>query len=128
MIRMKLAALSLIGGAGLVMAGAPASHAAVEAGAAAAAGCKPNIGYTHKQGNSIVGYGSIGNCRGSVSITLQRKRWWGWQDLASGTITSSRDTYVSKTCRGTFTYRAIETWRSPYGNGFRQSNHFRTSC
>jgi hypothetical protein len=96
--------------------------------------CSLQIGTTYKSGTTIVGYGSQADCgsSGTSYLTIQRSRWYGWQDLATVTlIGSGYDKYVRYNCSGsgTHTYRTIHTGRTVGGEPrFNESNHLRVSC
>jgi hypothetical protein len=112
-----------------------ASSTNAEAKAATAAACDNHIGVTRKAGNVISGFGSQArNCgtRGQTFLTIQRYRWFGWENLVTKKIVGpGHDVYVRYNCAGTgtHTYRTIHTGRT-VGNSplFRQSNHIRVTC
>lgn len=100
----------------------------------AAATCEIHIGVTRASGNVISGYGSQANCgtKGTSYLTIQRSRWYGWEDLVTQTVTGSgHDVYVKYNCAGTGThdFRTIHTARTIGGEPrFKESNHIRVSC
>jgi hypothetical protein len=115
--------------------GADESGAVDEPGAEArAGGCEIHIGTTFRSGNTIIGYGSQANCgsQGTSYLTIQRSRWFGWEDLTTQSVTGSgHDVYVSYNCSGTgtHTFRTIHTGRTIGGNPvFKGSNQITVTC
>src|SRR5882724_6015705 len=51
--------------------------------AAVPASCQYNLGSTFRSGNTIIGFGNQSNCgtSGVTYLTIQRSRWYGWEDL-----------------------------------------------
>ncbi|MEU6711299.1 hypothetical protein ABZ897_07420 [Nonomuraea sp. NPDC046802] len=103
--------------------------------ATTAMACELHIGKTSKSGKTIVGFGSQSrDCgtRGKSTLVIQRSRWYGWEDLASKTVTGSGyDGYVRYNCSGagTHTYRTIHVGRTIGGSPkFKESNRIRVSC
>jgi hypothetical protein len=70
-----------------------------------------DIGLTRRDGNDIVGYGSIRPpYSGRATIVIQRERWFGWEDVKSETVTGSGyDHYIRYNCSGTGVYN-YRTW------------------
>src|SRR5687768_11425441 len=58
---------------------------------AAAASCEIHIGRTERSGNLITGRGSQANCgtSGTSYLTIQRSRWFGWENLVTKPVTGS---------------------------------------
>lgn len=96
--------------------------------------CEIHIGTTYRSGSTIVGYGSQANCgtNGRSTLTIQRSRWYGWEDLVSiPVIGSGHNVYVRYNCAGTGThdFRTIHTGRTVGGAPlFKGSNVIRVSC
>lgn len=112
-----------------ILVGAPASAQA------AALACELHIGKTYKSGSTIVGYGSqTPDCgpNGVSTLTIQRSRWYGWENLASATVRGPNyDQYVRYNCSGTgtHTYRTIHQGRTIGGSiKIKISNEIRVSC
>jgi hypothetical protein len=130
-------ALALSGSLALSSGAAVATAKPVSA-RAALAGCTPSNAspLVQKIGSSISGAGRFLNCTGSpyATITLQRLRWYGWQNLdsASGTLyPGATYWWVSWNCAnaGTYTYRTIMTGRNNGGSPWtRESGHLRVAC
>jgi hypothetical protein len=123
------------------LASAEADEAAAQAEASKhapsitpAASCDLQIGVTRKNGNDISGYGSQSNCgpNGDSYLTIQRSRWYGWEDLSTQTVHGSgHDVYVHYNCAGTGTheFRTIHTATTIGGNyKFKESNHITVTC
>ncbi|MBB5866638.1 hypothetical protein F4553_000017 [Allocatelliglobosispora scoriae] len=103
----------------------------------AAAACTPNdiVLQTYKSGNWIDGRASMPTCGDasrSSTLTLQRSRWYGWEDLGYGTVYGDGYWYyVSYNCAGTGTheFRTIATGGTVGGVGYvRESNHITVTC
>lgn len=100
----------------------------------AAATCQLHLGPTSRSGNTITGYGSQESCgtQGRSTLTIQRSRWFGWEDLVSSTVTGSgHDVFVRYNCSGTGTheFRTIHTGRTISGSpNFKESNHITVTC
>lgn len=96
--------------------------------------CELHIGVTRKSGNTISGYGSQANCgsNGRSYLTVQRSRWYGWEDLTTvPVIGSGHDVYVRYNCAssGTHTFRTIHTGRTIGGTpAFKESNRLTVTC
>lgn len=96
--------------------------------------CDVQIGRTYKNGNNIVGYGSLGSdCSTSALATLEIQRWTGFQWDAGPTATAHQgyDTYLTRNCygSGTQTWRTTITGRLQNGRyAFKESNHIRVNC
>ncbi len=85
-----------------------------------------NVGYTIKSGTSIKGSGST-SCD-SARVTVQRLRWWGWEDLASRPVGANAVT-ATWNCRGTgtYTYRTLVKLEG-YPFYAKTSNEITVSC
>ncbi|HEY6797186.1 MAG TPA: hypothetical protein VI248_21140 [Kineosporiaceae bacterium] len=60
-----------------------------------------HIGRTSRSGNTITGYGSI-SCGTGANLTIQRSRWYGWEDLTTTPFHGTgHDAYISYDCGGT---------------------------
>ena len=95
-----------------VVFGATVSPVPAEASAASAASCNVEIGRTYKNGNYVVGYGSLSQGCASDSLAwLEIQRWTGfsWDD---GPLVYFRgpghDQYITRNCYGWGT----QTWRT----------------
>ncbi|MFI1990574.1 hypothetical protein [Actinoplanes sp. NPDC020271] len=105
-----LAGAILAGGATAATA-APASGPGQPVGAAAV--CVAHPVRPVKVGSSIRGATTFSHCSGRATLTVQRKRWWGWQNVKSAGVPASGRPTVTASCRGsgTFTYRTLVTGR-----------------
>jgi hypothetical protein len=96
--------------------------------------CELHIGLTTRSGDIIRGYGSQANCgsSGRSYLTIQRSRWYGWEDLATATVIGSgHDVYVTYNCAGTgtHTFRTIHTGSTIGGTPlFKESNRITATC
>jgi hypothetical protein len=62
--------------------------------------CEIHIGVTSQSGNNIHGYGSQSAACGSGGVsylTIQRSRWWGWQDMRTAEVHDAATTNRSTT-------------------------------
>jgi len=137
------AATRLAGGAEAEdVAGAPGEDIALEdvdaetidsAELAAAASCNIYIGTLTRSGNTLTGRGSQNGCNAnSVSyLTMQRSRWFGWEDLKTVKIVGPGENYVNYNCAGTgkHEFRAIHTATTVGGTHlFQESAHHTFDC
>ena len=91
-----------------------------------------DIGWTHRNGNTIVGYGSIRPpYSGTATIYLERERWYGWEEVKRATVVGSGyDQYVYYDCSGTgiYNYRARIVAQNGNTVHSKTSNIIRESC
>jgi hypothetical protein len=134
-----LAAVAMLfGSTGPAAASGPAAHTTSASLQAALPGCSMNDHArpgVRRDGSTIVGTGGFFGCSGSpyAQMTLQRSRWYGWENLKTwiGNFTPGRTYSVSYNCRGTgtYTYRTIMTGRDVAGRPtFKESRRLRTPC
>ncbi|MFI7544899.1 hypothetical protein [Actinoplanes sp. NPDC049599] len=69
------------------------------------------------------------------SVTLQQKRWWGWDNRSSKTITRKGDVNPKVKCKtfGKYSWRTIGTWYRRTNKGFETlavvtTKSWRTRC
>ncbi|MEV6030066.1 hypothetical protein AB0L65_02895 [Nonomuraea sp. NPDC052116] len=107
---------------------AAAAPAAVTA-ATTATSCQIRVYKPEMRRGHVAATSWAPGCRGTarVSIQLQRKRWWGWQKIASTTYSAPGPKTLYKGCkRGTtFTYRLMGHLMGG-GNGY--SPTMRAKC
>ena len=102
--------------------------------ASIAASCQIHIGVTSRSGNTISGFGSQENCgtMGVSQLTIQRSRFFGWEDLTTvNVVGSGHDVFVRYNCSGTGThdFRTIHTGRTIGGTPlFKGSNIITATC
>ncbi|MFF4733485.1 hypothetical protein ACFY3M_51550 [Streptomyces mirabilis] len=73
------------------------------------------IPYGQKIGGKwyVVAGGRLADCGQTYfKVTLQQKRWWGWDDRSSKTITRSGDANPRAKCKtfGTYKWRTLGIW------------------
>jgi hypothetical protein len=119
----------------LITLAATPAQATASTQVTAALACELHIGPTTKSGSTIVGFGSQSqDCGtgGTSTLVIQRSRWYGWENLASATVTGSGyDAYVRYNCSGTgtHTFRTYHSGRTIGGSPrFKESNHLRVTC
>lgn len=99
----------------------------------ARASCEIHIGTLTRSGNTLTGRGSQANCgpKGTSYLTMQRSRWYGWEDLKTVKIVGPGENYVKYNCAGTgkHEFRVIHTART-VGNKplFKESAHHTWNC
>ncbi len=99
----------------------------------ARATCEIHIGTLTKSGNTLTGRGSQANCgpRGTSYLTMQRSRWYGWEDLKTVKIVGPGENYVKYNCAGTgkHEFRVIHTARTVGDKPvFKESAHHTWNC
>jgi hypothetical protein len=111
---------------------APAANAATDTGSNVSAfACDIFSGQTYKSGNYINGSMKFAGCSGSATIIIQRSRWYGWEDMASKSVSAAdgwRQIAYDCSHDGTYDYRTILDGRIAGNPVFRESNHIRVSC
>jgi len=97
------------------MPAAPALATPAAPAAAAGTGCL-NIGLTTEQLLIITGYGSSAcDPHADIKLTIQRSRWWGWEDLETADVAGpGYDQYVHYNCAGT----GVHDFRTIIWNGY----------
>ena len=115
-----------------------AEEGAVESEAAEAvmmkrASCEIHIGTLTRSGNTLTGRGSQANCgpKGTSYLTMQRSRWFGWEDLKTVKIVGPGENYVNYNCAGTgkHEFRVIHTGRTVGDKPlFKESAHHTWNC
>jgi hypothetical protein len=86
-----------------------------------------------REGNQVVGRSSSWGCELNwrFTSTLQRNRWWGWENLADQFWTgdAASDRRFDCTGSGTYTYRVRLGWDNGVGGaGTQYSGEFTTTC
>lgn len=114
----------------LICLGVMSAHALAAPRAEAA--CSIDVGFTIKDGHYIKGSGSgSGSCgHDDIRITLQRKRWWGGENLVRvWTSGAPRSVIYNCSGSGTYTYSTIveQLWLNQ-AIAVKESNRLRVSC
>ncbi len=99
----------------------------------ARATCEIHIGTLTRSGNTLTGRGSQANCgpKGTSYLTMQRSRWYGWEDLKTVKIVGPGENYVKYNCSGTgkHEFRVIHTGRTVGDKPvFKESAHHTWNC
>jgi len=99
----------------------------------ARANCDIYIGTLTRSGNTLTGRGSQANCppRSTSYLTMQRSRWYGWENLKTVKIVGPGENYVNYNCAGTgkHEFRVIHTARTIEGKPrFKESARHTWSC
>lgn len=95
--------------------------------------CEIHIGTLTRSGNTLTGRGSQANCgpKGTSYLTMQRSRWYGWEDLKTVKIVGPGENYVKYNCAGTgkHEFRVIHTGRTVGDKPvFKESAHHTWNC
>jgi hypothetical protein len=124
----------LLASVGSATAASAPAHASQ---APASPSCKPEHARpaVRKSGNTIVASGGFYSCMGSpyAHMTLQRLRWYGWQDMVwrNGNFPADRTFSVPYNCSGTgtYTYRTWMNGRTVGGDPwYKGSRELRVAC
>ncbi|GAA2851722.1 hypothetical protein Acy02nite_35380 [Actinoplanes cyaneus] len=130
---LRLAVAGVLAG-GILAGGASAATAApvLEQGVAvsAAAACAAHPVRPVKVGSTIRGATTFSRCSGRATLTVQRKRWWGWENVKSAGVPASGRRTLAASCRGsgTFTYRTLVTGRVAGNPKAWSSATYRVRC
>lgn len=90
-----------------------------------ASGCVLKLRKPYKKSKikTAITYGKASGCNKitSLAVTLQRHRWYGWQNLNTAKWDGNGKRYAGATCSGTYTYRAWGSVSVPLGGGKYQT-------
>jgi hypothetical protein len=127
-----LGATSALAISGTPVSAAPTSGTVTVGPRVPLGSCVPQIGVTSRSGNLIVGYGSLSNCgpgAGTATLTIQRSRFFGWQPMASATVTGpGYDQFVYYNCAGTGTHDFRTLIEDSLGQFTKVSNTITETC
>lgn len=76
------------------------------------------VGATLRRGNTISGSARfVDPCGGEATVTIQRSRWYGWEDMQTVELTGNGWQDVSYDCAGTgiHDFRSIVEGRTGHG-------------
>jgi hypothetical protein len=119
--------LAAVTGVGVTVANA--SEVPIPA-ASAAAGCTAHPQLPRKVGSTIHVGTTFSHCSGTVTLIVQRERWWGWQNVKAVGVPASGSPVIAYNCRGqgTYTYRTLVSGTVGGNPKNWTSGGFRASC